>query len=157
MSLTKISLDAIVEIKTSTEEVISLKVQQIDWNAETPSCIMYGIINPAVWQKVWQNSLFKLSPEVAVHEPQEFEPEGDITLELALEPAILSLFLTKADPLEAFLYGLGGTTEASSKLLQSSSWRAYSVMQQIAVPTDPEALLQIGFKTVWAENKSDTK
>ncbi len=152
MSTTNISLDAKIEMQTLMGKPIPLKVQEIFWDAEMPNCIMYGIIELNLWQRIWADGLFQLSPEVVLHEPVEFEPEGSITLELALDETVLRSLLTKSDPIEAFLYGLGGTTEESTQLLQTSSWRAYSVMQQLPVPNDPEAILEIGFKTVWAEN-----
>lgn len=153
MGETKFSLDANIELQTLVGESICLKVQEINWDDEIPSCLMYGIVEPEQWPRIWEENLFQLNPEAILQDVVEFEEEGLITLELALDETILKSLLNSTDPIETFLYGLGGTTEESAVLLKSDSWQAHSVMQAIAVPSDPDATLQIGFQTIWAESK----
>lgn len=151
MDTTKLSLNANIELQTLIGESVALQVQEILWNPEIPSCLMYGMIEPEQWPRIWEEGLFQLSPEVVLQEPIEFEEEGLITLELSLDKTVLRSLLNDSDPLETFLYGLGGTTDEATVLLNSNSWRAHSVMQEIAVPKDPDANLQIGFQTIWAK------
>ena len=152
MDVTKLSLEANIELMTPSGEPISLQIQEILWNPEEPGCLMYGLITLQQWNRVWAEGLFQLSPEVVLQDLIEFEEEdGLITLELSLDTAVLETILSgSADPLETFLSGLGGTTEESALVLSSSNWRAHSVLQEIAVPDDPDAILQVGFQTIWA-------
>lgn len=152
MSTTKLSLDAQIEMQTLVGEPLSLKVREILWDDEVPNCILYGIIEPSLWQRIWSDGLFQLSPETVLHEAETFEDKGAITLELALDREVLRSLLTSPDPIETFLYGLGGTTQESARILNSASWRAYSVMQESSVPDDPDTVLQTGFRTIWSEN-----
>lgn len=151
---TKFSLDANIELQTLVGESICLKVQEINWDDEIPSCLMLGIVEPEQWPRIWEENLFQLSPKAILQDVVEFEEEGLITLELALDGTILQSLLNSTDPIETFLYGLGGTTEESAVLLRSDSWQAHSVMQAIGVPSDPDATLQIGFQTIWAKREA---
>ena len=152
MSATKLSLNANIELQLPTGKSIPLNVQEILWNSEVPNCLIYGKISPEKWLSIWENRAFHLKPEVVLQDLVEFDEDGLITLELALDKTILQSLLTNTDPMETFLYGLGGTTDESEVLLKADSWQAHSVMQSIAVPNDPDATLQIGFQTTWAED-----
>ena len=153
MTITKLSLNTSIEMKTLVGEPILLKVGEILWDDEISSCLMYGEIRPELWQRIWADELFHLSPEVTLQEPETFEETGLITLELALDKAIMRSLLDNTDPIATLLYRLGGTVAESNYLLHNASWRAYSVMQELPVPNNPDATLKIGFQTIWAGSK----
>lgn len=154
METTKVSLDSKVKLQTQNGETLSLHVLDILWTPEEKRCMMYGRITPQQWQKVWAERLFNLSPEVVLQDFTSFEEDGLITLELKLDATILGSILSdNSDPLESFMYSLGGTAAESELILNSSNWRAFSVLQDVVVPDDPDAILQMGFQTIWADDE----
>ena len=53
MTITKLSLDTSIEMKTLVGEPILLKVGEVLWDDEISSCLMYGEIRPELWQRIW--------------------------------------------------------------------------------------------------------
>ncbi|MGI9302191.1 MAG: hypothetical protein ACR2RB_05710 [Gammaproteobacteria bacterium] len=154
MSTTKLSLDILIELQTLDSDSVPMKLGTVLWDVDQPSCVMIGTIEPDQWPRIWDDGLFHLDPEAVVHDVTEFEEEGLITLELALDKAAVWSLMAQADPIEALLKGLVGDSDMSATLRDSASWRACTVMQEVTVPSDPDATLQIGFQTVWTEGKS---
>ena len=148
-----IAIDRDIALTDAKGEEIALLLQEIEWRNDEPrSCLMYGLITPQQWDRVWTQKLFYLNEATIRQTFVEFEESGLITLELALEKAVLKKLYEKDNeaPLEAFIEVIRGNTEASPEILSCSNWRACSVLQNIPVPDDPEATLQVGFQTIWA-------
>jgi len=119
------------------------------------TCTLQMELDYVVWKEVLTNESFNLFRELISqsHLP-DFDSKSPVLLEARLRIEVLQSenSLQLADTFQNAAKG----KERAHPLLQTESWLAMTVTQQVELPPDigENAFAHIGFRTTWAETKS---
>lgn len=143
-------------------QVSQVSIQQND--GETTQCILTFHVSYDRYQKIDQQALFNLQPELrgAVF-GGHLDPASDVEIEAALQPHLIAQLNEQAPNVRAIVSYLFDDcqTQPSHPLLNTENWLGLYVKQAITLPPElaeeTQGELKVGYQTKWVGLLSDLK
>jgi hypothetical protein len=144
-----VELDKPITFRTLDGAPLAARGVSLELTAENgvPAAKLVFRVEPALYDKIVDQWLFGLLPEVRGEPMSPFSADEPIEIEARLRPELASAVVKGGRGARELVEGLLGTSTTMPFVAITESWQVLSVVQAMALPAGTEGTIQSGYRT----------